>query len=88
MQQLLVQLLQQLHGSRVTDDQGLQRMMLFGCCNFLQSLHLQSDAAGHSVSPHSNASHKPDSVVMGFVVLVTDEMSASIQLMATLSVAA
>ncbi|KAL3153164.1 hypothetical protein ABBQ38_011916 [Trebouxia sp. C0009 RCD-2024] len=50
MQQLLIQLLQQLQGSQTTDDPRLQRMLLFGCCECLHSLHLQS-AAPDYVSP-------------------------------------
>ena len=50
MQRLLVLLLQQLHGSQTTDDPILQRMLVFGCCQCLHSLHMQP-AAPDCVSP-------------------------------------
>ena len=44
MQSLLVQLLQQLHGTRTTDNQRLQWLLITGSCKCLQGLPLQSGA--------------------------------------------
>ena len=44
MQRLVVQLLQQLRGSRTTGDQMLQRFLLTGCCSWLHALCLESTA--------------------------------------------
>ena len=49
MQSLLVQLLQQLHGTTTPSNQVLQRLLLSGCCTCLQSLHLKSGATNHRV---------------------------------------
>ena len=38
---MLVQLLQQLQGSRTTDDQRLQHLLLTGCCRWLHALCLE-----------------------------------------------
>ena len=44
MQRLLLQLLQQLQGSRTTGDQRLQRLLLTGCSGWLHALCLESAA--------------------------------------------
>lgn len=53
MQLLLVQLVLQLLGIKgpmATQDEGMQRLLLTGCCKCLQSVCLQSAPANHLVS--------------------------------------
>ena len=62
MQKLLVQLLQQLHGSETTDKPYMQQMLLFGCCECLQVVRLPLTTAhlsvNLSVSSPRTAAHK------------------------------
>lgn len=77
MQALLVQLLQQLHGSKTTDDKRLQWLLLDGCCNCLQNWMIESGAANHNASCRYSASHN------SFIMTVM-RLSACVELVAIL----